>query len=234
MNKARSQVKRSKQLKVSKSPASIRCLVTGFDAFKGNPFNPSEIIAQSMPEKMHLARTKTTIPIQSLALPTAGRKAWVLMRSALKAISRSRQPSVIIMLGLASKRKNICLERFALNIQDAPIKDNAGHSYRGQTIDKQAPEALRTNTSLEEIQKYLKNKSINVEISNFGGTFVCNEIYFRTLQFFKKSRIPHSIIFIHLPLPSSHKKKSAQLSSTRSIIMKIIEFNCLLLHKQKK
>jgi pyroglutamyl-peptidase len=234
MKRAQPQAKQAKQLKVSKSSTPLSCLITGFDAFEAHPFNPSEVVVRSIPEKLLLGHRKTIIPIQRTVLPTIGNKAWTLMRSALRKIDATNKPCVIIMLGLASKRKEITLERFSLNIRDALIKDNAGHSYSGQTIDKKAPAALRTNAPLEKIRKYLKSKRINVEISNFCGSFVCNEIYFRTLNQFKKSRMPHLIMFIHLPLPSARRKKSSQLSRMRSAIIKAAEFSCTLVLRQRE
>jgi pyroglutamyl-peptidase len=236
MNNSRSQVKQYKRLKVDKLSAPVYCLITGFDAFEDHPFNPSEVIAQSMPAWLTLPARK--ISVQNLVLPTSGKKAWAIMRSALKTITTTGKPCVIIMLGLAGKRKNICLERFALNIRDGQRKDNAGHIYSGQTIDSSAPQALRTNALLEEALKYLGRHHIPAEISNFCGTFVCNEIYFHTLHYFEKSRLPHLISFVHLPLPSSYGKianlkgKKNQLAAMHRAVTLLAQFNCQFLIRQ--
>jgi len=238
MNTSRSQVKQYKHLKVDKLSTPVHCLITGFDAFEDHPFNPSEVIAQSMPAWLTLPARKTEVSMQNLVLPTNGKKAWTIMKSALRTVTAGRKPCVIIMLGLSGRAKKICLERFALNIRDGQTKDNAGHNYSGQTIDSNAPQALRTNAPLEGALKYLDRQRIPAEISNFCGTFVCNEIYFRTLHYFRKSRLPHLITFIHLPLPSSYGKalnkkgKNNQLSAMRSAAMALAQFNCQFLIRQ--
>jgi pyroglutamyl-peptidase len=248
MNKSRSQVKQYKPLKVDKLSTPVHCLITGFDAFEDHPFNPSEVIAQSMPAWLTLPANKIEVPVQKIVLPTSGQKSWTIMKSALRTITAARKPCVIIMLGLSGRAKNICLERFALNIRDGQTKDNAGDVYSGQTIDNGAPQALRTNTPLEEALKYLNRQQLPAEISNFCGTFVCNEIYFRTLHYFGKSRLPHLITFVHLPLPSSYGKalaekgskkilplskgKKNQLSAMRLAITALAQFNCQFLIRQ--
>ncbi len=240
MNDSRSQAKQDNQLRVNKSLAPINCLVTGYDPFEDEAFNPSELIAQDMPAFVTLPATKTKIPLRSFVLPVCGKKAWPLMKSALDALKADGKPCVIVMMGLASMRKNICLERFALNIRDGNRKDNGGHLYSGQIIDTKAPEALRTNAPIEAVLKRLKTKGLPAEISNFCGAFVCNEIYFLAIDYLKKSRLPHLITFIHLPLPSNYGKilkqkgskklfplskgKKNQLAAMRSAVLTVVEF----------
>ena len=206
MNISRSQAKPTNQLRVNKSSAPLNCLVTGYDPFEKEPFNPSEAIAENVPNFVTLPSSKIKVPVQGLVLPVCGKTAWPLMKSALKTMIASGKPCVVIMLGLASARKNISLERFALNIRDGHRKDNGGYLYNGQIIDRRAPEALRTKAPIEEVLKYLKRKGMPAEISNFCGAFVCNEIYFLAMDYLRKSRLPHLITFIHLPLPANYGK----------------------------
>lgn len=209
---------------------TLSCLVTGFDAFAGETFNSSEVIACSMPETLTLPGKRDKVPVQNLVLPTCGDEAWQKLEPVLKAMTRDEASCVVVMLGLASKRSMICLERFALNIRDDQTPDNRGHSFAGEIIDQTAPAALRTNSPIEDVLKHLCNQGLSAEISNHCGTFVCNEIYFRTLQYFNKLQNTSLVSFIHLPLPENYgdeaaaENKEVQIAAMQSTVQAIVEY----------
>jgi pyrrolidone-carboxylate peptidase len=144
----------------------------------------------------------------------------------------------------------IALERFALNIRDYRIKDNSGSMITGQKIHTNAPEAIRTKAPIEETLKYLHSQKFPAEISNFCGTFICNEIYFRALHYINKSKLPHLVSFVHVPLPRNYnkiivrdgskkllplaKKKDNQLAAMSKVVRAIVVFNCQFLLKGRK
>jgi pyroglutamyl-peptidase len=232
--------------------AGITCLVTGFDPFFGEPFNPSEIIAESMPSELLLVNGKIKVPVKHLTLPVIGTKCWQLVSKTVEDLKQQKQGCFLIMLGLASKRGSINLERFALNIRDDTRPDNQNHLVRNQTIVKGAPEAFRTDVPIEDTLDHLNKKGWPAQISNHAATFICNEIYFHALNTFqgrtKKSRLPYKAIFVHVPLPGSYGKtlkekgttktkayargKKNQMAAMVEAVKTIAEFNCELLIKQ--
>jgi len=242
-------VKKSKSLKTKKT-ANISCLVTGFDPFFGQPFNPSEVIAQSMPAELTLAGGKIKVPVKHLVLPVVGGEAWRKLKPVLKKMNANKQICVVIQLGLAGKRNNINLERFALNIRDDIRPDNKNRLVHNERLVKSAPEAYRTKAPIEDSLKRLSQKGLPAEISNFAGTFICNDVYFHTLHYFeeKKSRQPYSAVFIHLPLPEIYGKtikekgttktklfskgKDKQMAAILEAVKTVAGFNCEYLLKQ--
>lgn len=172
-----------------------RCLITGFDAFGKYDTNPSQRIAELLPEKLKIPRTNLSVEIDTLVVPTCCKQSWRLIA---KQLSRAEYSS-LILVGLAGGRKRIALERFALNIRDYGIKDNNGHKYDGTPIYRGEPEALRTDLPLTHLRDTLRKKQFPAEISNFAGSFICNEVYYQGLRYKEKNRALKSVLFVHVP-----------------------------------
>jgi pyroglutamyl-peptidase len=181
------------------------CLITGFDSFGRNRFNPSEALVRMLPET---TKSKSgELMLSGTVLPTCCDGAWTKLRPIL---SKS-PPDVLILTGLAQNRHRISLERFALNIRDYRIPDNEGHTYDGELIVRGGPDALKTDVSLESLKAAVIKKGLPCEISNHAGSYVCNETYYRAL----KHRLKHShmlVLFVHVPLPSWYGKTLAKES----------------------
>jgi pyroglutamyl-peptidase len=240
MKIAQSQVKQEFRLNNNKSSGLLNCLVTGFDPFENQPFNPSEELVNNCPESVFLSGTNVRINLSSIVLPTCGEKAWTILEPILDEMRVNKKPCLIVMFGLAALRPNISLERFALNIRDGERKDNYGHVYNGQVIHGGAPEAMRTNAPIQEAVVYLGKKGLPADISNFCGTYVCNEIYYRVLSYFEKVRVKNCVNFVHLPLPKSYGKvltekgkkntrelahgKKKQLEAMQLVLTNLVEF----------
>jgi len=191
------------------------CILTGFDRFGKAKFNPSEEIVESLPDQLKLKKFKVSVPLHSLVLPTCGENAWHLLHKLILEMP----PDAVLALVLTgvSPRNLISLERFALNIRDYRIPDNNGHEFRGEKIDPDGPDAIRTPLPIEAFLKHLRRKSLPSEISNYTGSFVCNDIYFQAMNYGRKTMSEHQAIFIHLPMPAKlgktlRNKGSAKLN----------------------
>jgi pyroglutamyl-peptidase len=218
MSIARSQVKPSGQRQNFAESSQYQkpyCLITGFDAFAANSFNTSQAVVELLPEEIKSASRHAVIAIDRLILPTCGDRAWQMLRNRLERIPRNAK-SIVILTGLASKRSLISFERFALNLKDYRIKDNFGHIFSEDRIEDSGPEALRTALSLDKLVTHLRRRGLPSDISNYCGTFVCNETYYRALRFQKLRHVPSALVFVHLPLPSSYGKTMRKNGSMRS------------------
>ncbi len=172
-----------------------RCLITGFDAFGKYDTNPSQRIVGLLPEEFKISRTNLSVEIDTLVVPTCCKQSWRLIS---KQLAKSDYSS-LILVGLAGGRKRIALERFALNIRDYGIKDNNGHKYDGTAIYKGEPEALKTDLPLTKLRDHLRRKYIPTEVSNFAGSFICNEVYYQGLRYKEKTGELNSVLFVHVP-----------------------------------
>ncbi|HEY9679128.1 MAG TPA: pyroglutamyl-peptidase I [Drouetiella sp.] len=172
-----------------------RCLITGFDAFGKYSANPSQRIAESLPEEFKIPRSNVAVQIDTLVVPTCCNESW---KKISKQLSKEKYSS-LILVGLSGGRPRISLERFALNIRDYGIKDNNGHQYDGTLIYKGEPDALKTDLPLTDLRRLLRGKKFPVEVSNFAGSFICNEVFYHGLHYQKQNKELKSVLFVHVP-----------------------------------
>src|SRR5580700_2556880 len=92
----------------SRSLKTRTCLITGFDSFGNNPFNPSEVLVQSLPDQIDYKSGE--LLIRSAVLPTCCTRAWTKLR----AMMRKTEPDLVLLTGLGQRRERLSLERFAL------------------------------------------------------------------------------------------------------------------------
>ncbi len=167
------------------------CLITGFDSFGNNPFNPTEALVESLPEQIEWKSGR--VLISSAVLPTCCTRAWTKLRTMM----RKNEPDIVLLTGLAQRRKRLSIERFALNVRDYRIPDNEGHMWRDKLVAPNGPDAIRCYLPLARIANHLTRKGYPCEISSHGGTFVCNEIYYHALNYQATNEDP-LVLFVHL------------------------------------
>lgn len=213
------------------------CVITGFDAFGKGRFNPSEDLVSELPSLVPGTKTRA----DGVVLSTCCKEAWSTLRRTLTA----EQPEILILTGLAQKRERLSLERFALNIRDYRIPDNGGHIFDGDRIEPRGADALSTTVPLPELRDYLNKKGYPSEVSNYAGSYVCNETYFRALSHQSAKGFPKLVLFVHLPLPGRWARavqeegkrrgrkalsgRDAQVADMRDGVLEIARFCCDLL-----
>lgn len=176
----------------------LRVIVAGFDPFAGADFNPSGELAAMFPDLITV-KGKYRLRVEKLLLPTCCKESWKVLKKALK--KHKENDVVVLVAGLAEGRKAVSLERIALNLRDYRIKDNNGHQYEAKKIESSAENALFTTVPVDKIKKTLVKKGVPCEVSNHAGTFVCNDIYFRTLNYQNENKRVRAALFVHVPLP---------------------------------
>jgi pyroglutamyl-peptidase len=201
----------------------ITLLLTGFDAFAGDQYNPSQLVVESFPDILkskargpHSKDSAKEIHIRKQVLPTSGAKGWKILKKALDAtLQQAEGPVIVLMLGLAAVRQTISLERFAMNFRDYRAPDNNGERRLEETIEAKAPQLLRTNLDLPHLQQLTSAAGFPCDISNHAGTFICNELYFRALNYRREFSEIGTVLFMHLP-PEKVFAKTAKKAKTKS------------------
>ncbi len=187
------------------------CLLTGFGSFGKHKSNPSQLTAQAFPDNFQSDKG-TDLQIESVVLDTIGSTAWKNLKKAVK----KKEPSIIIMLGLASGRKAISLERFAMNLRDYSIPDVEGQKVKDKPVDKDGPDLIRNPLDLEKIRKRVLKSGYPCEISNHAGTFICNELYYSALKHSIDDKAIAACLFVHVPELMDFSK-SASISRKKSV-----------------
>ncbi|QDT57164.1 Pyrrolidone-carboxylate peptidase [Caulifigura coniformis] len=171
------------------TPAVRTVLVTGFEPFGGETENPSRQIALELAGRSVLGRT-----IVSEVLPCVFGKSTRALRTAI----RKHAPELVICLGQAGGRAGLTLERVAINLDDAPLPDNAGVRPIDQPILKSGPAAYWSTLPVKGMARAMAMAGIEASVSHSAGTYVCNHVFYGLMQSLKRRPATRGG-FIHVP-----------------------------------
>jgi len=152
-----------------KKTARPRVLLTGFDAFGGASLNPSWLAVQALHGRQ--VRGHTVVGAQ---LPTV----FGASLRALQALLEKHQPALVVRVGQAGGRGAISLERIAINVDDAPITDNAGAQPVDRPVVVGGPAAYFSTLPIKAMHAALQREGLPAEVSQTAGTFVCNHVFY--------------------------------------------------------
>ncbi len=168
-------------------------LLTGFEPFDGDAFNPSWAVALALDgQRIGGAR------VVAVQLPCVFATALPALQAALAA----HRPRWVLALGLAGSRSAISVERVAVNLVDARIPDNAGAQPIDQPVLAGGPAAYFTGLPAKAIVARLQQAGHRAELSHSAGSFVCNQVFYGLMH--ALAAPPGSAAsatggFIHLP-----------------------------------
>jgi pyroglutamyl-peptidase len=180
-----------------------RVLVSGFTTFGKHSENSSEIIVN------HLKQTKLEgIDLRTCILPVAFSTSFDLFKVEID----SFKPEIVIALGLAANRTKIEIEKIAVNLIDCDVPDNEGIFLQDKFITEGGASAYFTTLPIQGLRAL--QYPFPVSVSYSAGTYVCNYLMYRLMEFTKQTNIKAG--FIHLP---PLKDNSQEILSTIKQIM---------------
>jgi pyroglutamyl-peptidase len=183
-----------------------RVLVTGFEPFGGESVNPSAELARSL-NGLLLGGARVHGAVLSCTFQKSQRQ--------LKRLIAQWNPSVVICLGQAGGRSAISIERVAINVQDACIKDNAGMKPIDVPIHPRGPVGYWSSLPIKSIARNLRKANIKSEVSQTAGTFVCNHVFYALMHMLRKTQVRAG--FIHVPFVPAQAKKRAKKTPFMSL-----------------
>ena len=160
----------------------MKWLVTAFEPFGGASSNSSLTMLRQLRRQDWQGALEFLEPI-----PVRFMDGWEHLR-----VRIPRDVDGILALGQAETRAKIGLERVALNWIDARIRDNAGAQPLQAKIDAGKPDMFWCNIPWDKFE--LTSAS---ERSYSAGTFVCNELMFRMMDWAASSGKLAG--FVHVP-----------------------------------
>jgi len=184
------------------SPAPT-VLLTGFEPFGGEPLNPSaEIVARLD------GRTIERHRVVGRVLSCVFGRALEELHAALAATT----PRLVLALGQAGGRRELSLERVALNVDDARIPDNAGAQPIDRAIVADAPVAYWSTLPIKAIVRALRDAGLPAAVSQTAGTFVCNHLFFGLMHALARKPDVRGG-FLHVPwLPEQLARHAGEFS----------------------
>lgn len=193
----------------------MKWLITAFAPFAGAKSNSSLIILEELRKRDLGADFVFHGPV-----PVEFGNAWENIR---KILDNDSSIGGVLALGQAENRSRISLERVALNWNDARIADNAGSIPPQAPIMSGGVEMHWSNVPWEAFPL-----SAQIERSYSAGTYVCNEVLFRALDW----ALPQGkrAGFVHLPVLSSQSdmmfEKSPRIADDLAVseMIRVLEY----------
>lgn len=167
----------------------MRVLVTGFDPFGGENINPAYEAVRGLEDHI------LGVEIIKKEIPTVFHKSIEI----LEKLIIDENPDIIICIGQAGGRFDISLERIAINIDDARIKDNEGNQPIDAIIYEDGENAYFSKLPIKRMARKIREAGIPASISNTAGTFVCNHIMYGLLYLINNKYPSIRGGFIHVP-----------------------------------
>lgn len=165
-----------------------RVLVAAFEPFGGESVNASWEAAR------RLASSDGGVEVLCLPCTYGGSGAALL-----DGIARVR-PDVLLLVGQAAGRAEICVERIAINLDDANLPDNSGEVRHDRAIADEGPAAFLTTLPAARLVAGLRQAGIPARVSLSAGTYVCNHAFYEAMRMAARRRRLRAVGLIHVPI----------------------------------
>lgn len=186
----------------------MRALVTGFEPFGGDSINASLEAVRRLPPRIG------GLEIVTATLPTS----YARSLAALEHEMTRAQPDIVLCVGQAGDRNALCLERVAINVQDARIADNDGAQPVDTPVIAGGPAAYFSTLPIRAAAAQMQTAGLAVEVSNSAGTFVCNHVFYGLMHFAASGRYRFRGGFLHVPhLPQQAHRDHAPAMTVEDI-----------------
>ncbi len=179
-------------------------LLTGFAPFDKEPINSSWEVARA------LNLSALRVPQGSAVGPARAYQAKIIARQlpcefdrsleVLASLIKRLKPDLIVGLGQANSRHDFSVERVAININDARIRDNARAKPIDSSVIRGAPVAYFSGLPIKAIVQAVRRAGIPSSVSQSAGTFVCNHTFYGLMHLLATEYPDKRGGFIHLPL----------------------------------
>lgn len=185
----------------------MKIVLTGFKPFLGDLVNPSEVICENISLDNFFSHVITQV------LPVDFNQAFLELKKTVE----KEKPDYVIMMGLASSRQEISLEKVALNWNESNRPDESGNFVKTSPINAAHTElAIMTSFPINDLQEYLEQKKYPVKMSFSAGTYVCNNVYYKMLREFPNIKS----LFVHVPY-FEHVSLETQIQVIQDLVNRI-------------
>ena len=170
----------------------MKILVTGFEPFGNDTYNPSMEVLGILPKRIKDAEIVTGV------LPVVR---FASLRK-MEELIEKEHPDAILSLGMAGGRSAITPERTAVNGDDYRIADNGGLQPCDEPVYADGPDAYFSLLPIKAMVRAIRACELPAEVSESAGTFVCNHVFYGTRYY---CAIHHPDIrcgFMHVPYAS--------------------------------
>ena len=163
-------------------------LLTGFEPFNKETINPAWEAVRALD-----GVAGDGYVIAARQMPCVFGQAGSVLRAAIAELA----PVLVIAVGQAGGRVDLSVERIAINVDDAPIPDNAQRQLVDEAIVAGGPAAYFSTLPIKAIVRALKAAGLPASVSQTAGTFVCNHLFYALMHHTAGTSIKAG--FFHIP-----------------------------------
>jgi pyroglutamyl-peptidase len=175
--------------------ARPRVLVTGFGPFPGVAENPSAWLAETLASEP----PNLDVEFHARVMPTAWQAAQLMPR-----LYESLQPQVMIHFGVSQRATSFRIERFAHN-RAALRRDAEGVLPSRSVIKSAGPARIDTELPAADLAAHLDKCGLPAIASRSAGSYLCNYLYYHSLDWAGRQTDPRVALFIHIPSPAGER-----------------------------
>ena len=110
------------------------------------------------------------------------------------------QWALVVALGMAGSRTGLSFERIAINLDDAPIPDNAGQQPEDMAVLPLGPAAYFSTLPIKHMVDAVRAAGIAADTSHTAGTFVCNHVFYHLMHMLVSMPNAPRAGFVHVPV----------------------------------
>jgi pyroglutamyl-peptidase len=169
---------------------SMRVLLTGFGPFPGAPSNPSAALVKALARRRRpaLAGMQRSTHVFATAYASIDHDLPKLFAS---------HPDVVLMFGLAGRRRQLCIETRARNAVSVLFPDVSGHRPPRGVLTSGDRTALKGRAPFGRLLGAVRASAVPARLSRDAGRYLCNYAYWRALQRARGGR--PLVQFVHIP-----------------------------------
>ena len=168
-----------------------RVLLTGFGPFPGVPANPSGWLANALAERWPSAEADGRV--HARILPTEWEATALIPR-----LCETLEPHVTIHFGVSEHASTFRIERSAPN-RAAPRADARGILPPSPVILAEGADRLDTAFPAGALARHLKTSGVAAVTSHSAGHYLCNFLYYHSLDWALRQPTPPLVLFVHIP-----------------------------------
>lgn len=179
---------------VGEATAETRILLTGFEPFPADSDRDNS--SKEAVEAYANGALPAGVAVMRAILPVEYDSAAALLEDMIDRC----EPDIVV--GFGQGRSVVDIERTAYNRKDTAavaggVPDNRGFVYGGAPIVEDGPAEMTTELPIESILSKLDAAGINARESNDPGRYICNNIFYATMNSVAESDRLGG--FVHLP-----------------------------------
>lgn len=188
----------------------MRVLLAGFGPFPGVPRNPSAAVAQALARRRRpaLVALDRSVHVFTTDYAAVDRDLPKLLAS---------KPDVVLIFGLAARRRHICIETRARNAASLLFPDVNGRRPSTGVINAGGPAALLGRAPFHRLLGATRTHNGAVRLSRDAGRYLCNYVYWRALE---RGHNGPLVQFVHIPAIARHPRPHRRNQKWRTLTFK--------------